>query len=212
MMESTNPPPEPLPEPKPDNLLLTKEKKVGDTYKITGGKYKKFGSAVLKVLNKTYSDCELPKDKCEHYSQIANIVKIKNDYLLAENPIVVEMPEAENLQVVENLDTYLKDNPEEAKQFSVKATLNEILDEEEPVGKLEVDEQTGEVQDNITECCPSITEALKLKNENKELKDQVEALKNQCELMQGQIHIEMQKGQLNEQKVKFLKQLVELHF
>lgn len=206
MMESTNPPPEMEPEPE------TPAKKVGDTYKITGGKYKKFGTAVLKVLNKTYSDCELSKEKCEEFSQIANIVKIKNDYLLAENPIVVEMPDVENLKVVENLDTYLKENPEEAKQFSVKATLNEILDEEDPVGELEVDKATGEVVDNITEMLPSVDEALKLKNENKDLKDEVEALKKQCELMQGQIHIEMQKGQLNEQKVKFLKQLVELHF
>ncbi len=187
------------------------KKKCGDTYKITGGKYKKFGTAVLKVLNKTYSDCELPKEKCEEFSQIANIVKIKNDYLLAENPIVVEMPEQENLQVVENLENYLKDNPDEAKQFSVKAVLKELIDPEEPDGKLEVSD-TGEVVDNITEVLPSIDEALKLRNENKSLKDEVEALKKQCELMQGQIHIEMQKGQLNEQKVAFLKQLVELHF
>ena len=62
------------------------------------------------------------------------------------------MPDADQLNVVEDLDKYLKDNPDE--KFIGKPEINEL----------------GEVVDNITDVLPTIDEALALKKENEELK------------------------------------------
>ena len=82
---------------------------VGEEYKITGGKYKKHKTCRLEKINDTYSDVSVQV-------KIADITttetcKVKNAYLLRLNPPAVDMPEAEDLEVVENLDEYFKENP-----------------------------------------------------------------------------------------------------
>jgi hypothetical protein len=113
-----------------------KELIIGETYKITGGKYKKFKQCVLQKINKTYSDCELPlkefnaDDKCLNQS-----VKIKNLYLLPMKVNTIDMPDADQLFVVDNLDTFLNENPEMNKKFeklAIDEKPNIISKVEEP--------------------------------------------------------------------------------
>lgn len=69
---------------------------VGKEYKISGGKHKKIKTCVLKKINKMYSECSYKGDKGE-------TIKIKNCFL---HPIpatkVIEMPTADNLDVMDN--------------------------------------------------------------------------------------------------------------
>ena len=163
---------------------------VGETYKITGGKYKKFGTAVLKRLNATYSDCELPADKCEELSQINREVKIKNDYLLADPTPVIDMPDVDDLKVVDNLEEHFKQCPADAKKF--KEQVQALLEEPDPEGTLEMDKE-GNIVDNITDCCPSIQEALDLRNEVLKLRKEVIAQKEELILKDKQIKLECEK-------------------
>lgn len=163
---------------------------VGETYKITGGKYKKFGTAVLKRLNATYSDCELPADKCEEFSQINREVKIKNDYLLGDPTPLVEMPDAEDLKVVDNLEEHFKQCPEDAKKF--KEQVQALLEEPDPDGTLEMDKE-GNIVDNITDVCPSMQEAIDLRNEVIKLRKEVVAQKEELIVKDKQIKLECEK-------------------
>tara|TARA_R110000824_G_scaffold370187_3_gene559760 strand:+ start:696 stop:1367 length:672 start_codon:yes stop_codon:yes gene_type:complete len=191
-------------------------KKIGDTYKITGGKYKKFGTAILKKNNATYSDCELSQEKCDEYSQLSNIVKIKNAYLLAENPFVVEMPEAKDLEIVENLEDFEKAKITieeddygkgfEGKSQKVNEVLKELLTGDDPDGQLEVDLDAHDpIVDNITDELPSIDEALKLRNEVKGLRDQVVQLTQQLMQKEEQVKLEMEKCLLERKKMDYVR-------
>ena len=164
---------------------------VGETYKITGGKYKKFGTAVLKTLNATYSDCELPADKCEEFSQINRVVKVKNDYLLADPQHVIDMPDADDLKVVDDLDEHSKQCPDDAKKFKSNA-LKELLDEPDPDGTLEMDKD-GHIVDNITDVLPGMQEALALRNEVIQLRKDVISQKEELILKDKQIKLEVEK-------------------
>ena len=88
--------------------------KVGDKYKITGGKYKKFKIGTLVKINGTYSDVKVLEDAV--MMATGNIgsdklIKVKNTYLFPVEVPGFEMPDAEDLMVVENLDNYLEANP-----------------------------------------------------------------------------------------------------
>ena len=116
----------------------TKHLKVGETYKITGGKYKKYKTCILAKINETYSDVNVKGDPP---IQEPISCKVKNIYLLRLDPPGWDMPDADQLEVVEDLEKYLKENPDE--KFDGKP---ELID--------------GEVVDNITDVLPSMTDAL----------------------------------------------------
>ena len=129
--------------------------KVGDKYKITGGKYKKFKIGTLVKINGTYSDVKVLEDAV--MMATGNIgsdklIKVKNTYLFPVEVPGFEMPDAEDLMVVENLDNYLEANP--------------------PLGE---EEET----EDITAILPTIDEALQLRNDNISLKKEIEVLKEE---------------------------------
>ena len=100
-----------------------KELIIGETYKITGGKYRKFKQCVLQKINKTYSDCELPLKEFQENDKVINqIVKIKNLYLLPMKVNTIDMPDADQLVIVEDLDSFLNENPDQKKKFEGMAT------------------------------------------------------------------------------------------
>ena len=156
-----------LPYPLPDTLtseLITKDDpcsctnnlKVGDKYKITGGKFKKYKECVLVKLNPTYSDVSIGPSLATGELVLNVLVdtfvaKVKNCYLLAMQPqVVIEMPTADDLVVVQEFP-------------------------EEPDGTLEINE-LGEEVDNITDTLPTITEALKLRQDHLKTLGQMLAL------------------------------------
>jgi hypothetical protein len=87
--------------------------RVGDKYKITGGKFKKYKTGTLCKVNDTYSDVIVDSEQLHANGKKLNeiISKVKNCYL-HRFPNVVEMPEAKDLLVVENLEEFLKKEPE----------------------------------------------------------------------------------------------------
>ena len=96
--------PDPIPE-QPKNSHLV----VGEEYKITGGKYKKHKICRLNKINDTYSDVSVEVKTADITT--TEICKVKNCYLLRKDPPAIDMPEAEDLMVVENLEEYLAENP-----------------------------------------------------------------------------------------------------
>lgn len=148
--------------------------KVGQVYKITGGKWKKHKKAKLIKINKTYSDVYIHR-VYETDTEIIGgwnptSVKCKNCYLHPCDEII-EMPDADNLQVVDN-----------------SVDINKLYEEKHPANEptFNVEEESTE---DITDILPSIEEALALKEENARLKEQVvsllkkiKAIKNVCEI------------------------------
>jgi len=202
--------------------------KVGDKFQITGGKYKKFGSAVLMTKNATYSDCELPEDKCKELEQINRIVKIKNDYLLPINPIVVEMPEAEDLHVVNNLEEWEQQKLDDVKEISDKMNnieetiepktdkqlVEEILktctqeEQDEVGGVLEVND--NELCDNITEQLPSVDEALALRKEVVALRNDVKILQQELNLKCRELQLALEERVLDKKKWDYVRHVLNL--
>ena len=135
--------------------------KVGDKYQITGGKFKKYKFGTLVKINPTYSDVSID---CGDPAPF--LAKVKNCYLLACEPsVVIEMPTADDLVVVENLP-------------------------EEPDGTLEINE-IGEEVDNITHTLPTINEALKLRQDHLKTLGEMLALQQKHEgLMEYNKHLE----------------------
>lgn len=138
--------------------------KVGEKYKITGGKYKKYKVGTLQKINKTYSDVQVAEDAV--MLATGNIakelsVKVKNCYLFPVDVPGIDMPEADNLMVVDDLKKYLEENPGE--KF---------------LGTPEIDEIEG-VVDNITDILPSIDEALQLRQDVINLKEEINLLKQE---------------------------------
>jgi hypothetical protein len=110
---------EPIEEIKVVQKCKDKELIIGNTYKITGGKYKKFNICVLQKKNATYSDCELPlKDFNEDEKCLNQIVKIKNLYLLPEQVDTINMPDMDDLKIVDSLDNYFNENPDQKQKFT----------------------------------------------------------------------------------------------
>jgi len=137
---------------------------VNERYKITGGKYKKLKEGVLIKINKTYSDVRVEKTGPNAPPGIAlesSVIKVKNCYLFPVEKPGIDMPDAEDLNVVSNLEQYLKDNPDE--EFAGTPEINEL----------------GEVVDNITDELPSVEEALKLRQEVVNLKKEINILKEE---------------------------------
>jgi hypothetical protein len=152
--------------------------KIGDMFKITGGKFKKYKTCQLFKINPTYSDVCIQSTDCKKGTTAPlNSLhsKVKNCYLhpLETGPII-EMPTMDDCVVVDALPdwqapaTTVEDLPQQNTHL-----LQDILDGEvgSNGGDLEVDEQTGEITENITEFLPSIQEALDLRNEVRKLKD-----------------------------------------
>ena len=87
---------------------------VGEEYKITGGKFKKYKVGTLVKINPTYSDVKVSEGAV--MMATGNIgedkmVKCKNCYLLRKNPPGIDMPEASDLLVVEDLEKHLEQFP-----------------------------------------------------------------------------------------------------
>jgi hypothetical protein len=152
--------------------------KVGDKYKITGGKYKKYKTATLVTINDVYSDVCIDSTEFKKGTKAPlNTIhsKVKNCYLLPFVSKTIEMPEAKDLFVVEDLDKYLEENPP-------KEPEPEPSDDSDVQGTLEVSD-TGEVVENITDVLPSIEEALALRKENIKLNKLLdESIKERIEL------------------------------
>ena len=132
--------------------------KVGNTYKITGGKWKKYKKAKVLKVNKTYSDVSLDLD-CAIGNGVLNplhagAVKCKNCYLHPYEE-VIEMPDADNLQVVDSSVDINK--LYEDKQKDADAVLPVPEEAPQPVAQ--------DVVEDITEELPSIEEALKLRKD-----------------------------------------------
>jgi hypothetical protein len=172
-----NPSPVPKKEQSPTKLTRA-HLKVGDKYKITGGKYKKYKVGTLVSINDTYSDVcidstEYKKGTMAPLNTLHS--KVKNCYLLPFEGKTIEMPEAKDLFVVQDLDKYLEENPIHIPPLEKKEPEPE--DTSPPEGTLEVSD-TGEVVDNITDVLPSIDEALALRKENKQLQEDLDTLKS----------------------------------
>ncbi len=101
---------------------------LGESVKITGGKYKKLGTGVLKTLKPTYCDVD--------FDGVINKVKI--DYIFPIDDMVVEMPEAEQLQdVQQDPDDFIKDNPELMKEASEESEGEPVHPDDEEFDNLE---------------------------------------------------------------------------
>lgn len=85
---------------------------VGEEYKITGGKYKKFKTGILQTINPTYSDVKVSATTSSGEITTDKICKVKNTYLMRLNPPGIEMPTEDDLLVVPDLEQYLADNPQ----------------------------------------------------------------------------------------------------
>ena len=147
---------------------------IGQVYKITGGKWKKYKKAKVIKINKTYSDVYIwgKDDKPHSYSGSEHFVpvpqKCKNCYLHPCDEII-EMPDANNLEIVDN-----------------SVDINKLYDEAHPPADDVVED---DVVDDITDALPSIEEALALKEENARLKEEIvsllkkiKAIKNVCDI------------------------------
>ena len=158
-------------QPEPEQLLekvpmdtLSVVLKLGEKYKITGGKYKKYKVGSLTKINKTYSDVLVAEDAVMLATGNVNkelSVKVKNCYLFPVDAPGIDMPEADNLMVVEDLKKYLEENPDE--EFKGTPEINEL----------------NEVVDNITDILPSIDEALQLRQDVINLKEEINVLKQE---------------------------------
>ena len=158
------------------------ELKVGQVYKITGGKWKKYKKAKVLKVNKTYSDVSLNLDCVDASVKNplhAEDVKCKNCYLHPCDD-VIEMPDADDLVIVDN-----------------SVDINKVYDEQHPkeeqaeqaVEEQVEEEKVEEVVEDITDVLPSIEEALALKEENASLKEEIisllkkiKAIKNVCDI------------------------------
>jgi hypothetical protein len=168
--------------------------KVGDKYKITGGKYKKYKTGTLCKVNHTYSDVIVDSEEMQpNGKRLKEIIsKVKNCYLHPVQGLVIEMPEAKDLLVVENLDEFLKKEP---------APMVAPQTEEPFDGVPAVCKETGEVQDDITDILPTVDEAIALRKENKQLK------KDNNGLRKG---VDDANKVVREQKEHYLKEVAEL--
>ncbi len=107
---------------------------VGAQFKITGGKYKKYKTGTLVKKSKTYSDV------CCVEGTGPNInVKVKNCYLLPVDGPGIEMPDENDLVVVENLP------PGTAEHLEME--IKEIPQEEFKTGNDEIKQL---LEENIT--------------------------------------------------------------
>jgi len=108
---------------------MNKKLKVGDNVKITGGKYKKFETGVLTTLKPTYCDVDFGGN---------GLHKVKVDYIFPIVDMVVDMPEAEQLQDVgQNPDDFIADNPELIKTEELAPDEEEFASLEEKINDLE---------------------------------------------------------------------------
>ncbi len=85
---------------------------VGEEYKITGGKYKKFKTGFLQSINPTYSDVKVSVSTSSGEITTDKVIKVKNTYLMRLNPPGIDMPTEDDLIVVPDLEQYIADNPE----------------------------------------------------------------------------------------------------
>lgn len=126
--------------------MANKKLTLGQSVKITGGKYKKLGTGVLKTLKPTY--CDVLFDKDTH--------KVKIDYIFPVDDMVIDMPEAEQLQDVgQNPDDFIAGNPEVMKEVeqaeqSVEEMENASGDEADDIPHPD-DEEFDNLSDQITE-------------------------------------------------------------
>ncbi len=108
---------------------MNKKLTIGDNVKITGGKYKKLGEGVLTTLKPTYCDVDFGEN---------GLHKVKVDYIFPVNEMVIDMPEAEELQDVGQMpDDFIAENPELIKQSEPEVKTEELAPDEEEFATLE---------------------------------------------------------------------------
>ncbi len=160
---------------------------VGEDYKITGGKYKKWKTCRLEKINDTYSDVSVQVKQNNIVGEpiTTETCKVKNIYLLRANPPAVDMPDAEDLLVVENLEEHFANHPQaqfapgtgEGKSAHIEIIEQECEEEKEVLIQKpdkevkEISWLSEEIADN-----PSLREYLK-SNEINRLVEENERLK-----------------------------------
>ncbi len=108
---------------------MNKKLTIGDNVKITGGKYKKLGEGVLTTLKPTYCDVDFGEN---------GLHKVKVDYIFPVNEMVIDMPEAEELQDVGQMpDDFIAENPELIKTEELAPDEEEFATLEEKINDLE---------------------------------------------------------------------------
>lgn len=104
------------PQPKLPAKDTTTHLVVGEEYKITGGKFKKHKTCVLEKVLPTYSDVKIVETAGD--ISVDKSVKVKNIYLLRCNPPAIEMPDENDLEVVEQLPDNWSDTTEQEEPLS----------------------------------------------------------------------------------------------
>ena len=99
---------------------------IGEEYKITGGKFKKYKVCRVEKINPTYSDVKVAEDAVMLATGNVNkelVVKVKNTYLLRANPPGIEMPDMDDLNVVPDLEEYLNEHPDQMEEIVIEETI-----------------------------------------------------------------------------------------
>ncbi len=115
---------------------------LGSAVKITGGKYKRFETGVLKTLKPTYCDVEFDIDGTK------SCHKVKIDYIFPIDDMVIDMPDAADLQdVQQDPDDFIKDNPELMKVEDMEPEPE--IEEEDDLPLHPDDEEFDNLEDQI---------------------------------------------------------------
>ncbi len=157
---------------------MNKNLKVGDNVKITGGKYKKLGTGILKTLKPTYCDVEFEKG-CH---------KVKVDYIFPVDDMVIDMPEAEQLQdVQQDPDDFIAENPELIKTEELAPDEEEFASLEEKIDDLEEKANYYLSESSVFEAERDQADAkvMEQSNELEELKSKVISLTGRNQYLEG---------------------------
>lgn len=158
--------------------MNNKKLTLGQNVKITGGKYKKLGTGILKTLKPTYCDVEFEKG-CH---------KVKVDYIFPVDDMVIDMPEAEQLQdVQQDPDDFIAENPELIKQSEPVVKTEELAPDEEEFASLEEKIDDLEEKANYYLSESSVFEAERDQADAKvmEQSDEIEKLKSEVISLTG---------------------------
>ncbi len=158
---------------------MNKKLTIGDNVKITGGKYKKLGEGVLTTLKPTYCDVDFGEN---------GLHKVKVDYIFPVNEMVIDMPEAEELQDVGQMpDDFIAENPELIKTEELAPDEEEFATLEEKINDLEEKANYYLSESSVFEAERDQADAkvMEQSNELEELKSKVISLTGRNQYLEG---------------------------
>ncbi len=159
--------------------IMNKKLTIGDNVKITGGKYKKLGEGVLTTLKPTYCDVDFGEN---------GLHKVKVDYIFPVNEMVIDMPEAEELQDVGQMpDDFIAENPELIKTEELAPDEEEFATLEEKINDLEEKANYYLSESSVFEAERDQADAkvMEQSNELEELKSKVISLTGRNQYLEG---------------------------